>query len=197
MFNLIVIIFFGLIPFYNQALADVMYFKGQLGLSVTTDGSIDGIDVNTQLAAPYPITLGVGLHLGSSHSLALEINYETTKIDELPPSITAIGSDTQTQVAALLNYYYHLPEILIFQPFFGAGAGYTELKIQKNDFKGESFTWQISLGTDIGYTDWLRFVVEARVFKPVDLSLTDENNVDVGDFNTTQVKLLAGVKLKF
>lgn len=181
----------------SAASAKLLYLKGQLGMSVTSDGSIDGTDVDTELAAPYPITLGLGVYITQSSSLALELNYETTKIDELPPSITAIGSDTQTQVAALLNYYYHTPKIFILEPFFGAGVGYTELKIQKNDFEGEGMTWQVSVGTDISYSDWLQFVIEGRVFKPIDVELTDENNIDVGEFNATQIKLLAGIKLKF
>ena len=188
---------FFLLLFSDPVLAKLIYVKGQLGMSVTTDGSIDGTDVNTKLAAPYPITLGLGVYVTSVSSLALELNYETTKIDELPPSITAIGSDTQTQVSAMLSYYYHTPKLFILEPFVGAGAGYTQLKIQKNDFEGESFTWQATVGTDISYSDSLQFVIEGRVFKPVDIQLTDENNVDVGEFNTTQIKLLAGIKLKF
>lgn len=183
--------------FYSpQVFAGLVYFKGQLGLSVTTDGTLDNSEVDTQLAAPYPITLGVGFHLGAMHSLSLELNYETMDIDELPPSITAIGSDTQTQVSAMLNYYFHTPKLLILEPFLGLGVGYTQLTIEKNDFEGEGFTWQVILGSDIRYTDFIYLSTELRLFNPVDVSLSDSNNVDVGDFDTSQVKLMVGLKIK-
>lgn len=166
-------------------------------MSVTTDGTFDGSDVDTKIAAPYPITLGLGIKVGAMSSLALEINYETADIEELPPSVTAIGSDTQTQVSALINYYFHAPKLFFLEPFLGFGVGFTELTIEKNEFEGDSFTWQVSAGTDIKYSDFLYLVGELRVFKPTEFSLTDSNDVEVGDFNTTQVKLLVGLKLKF
>jgi outer membrane protein W len=183
--------------FSSYSQASLIYIKGQLGMSVATNGSIDGTDVNTQLAAPYPVTLGLGVHLTSMSSLALEINYETMDIEKLPPGLTSISEDTQVQTSAMLNYYFHFPEVIFIQPYFGVGAGYVDLKIEKNDFEGQSFTWQSSLGADIEYTSMLNFVLELRVFKPTDLDLDDQNNVNIGQFNTTQVKLLAGVKIKF
>lgn len=190
-----IVVFMVFFAGLNEAYADIFYLKGQLGLSVTTDGTLSGSDVNTKVAAPYPITLGIGFHLGKSHSLALDLNYETMKVTELPPSVTAIGSDTQTQVSAMLNYYYHFPDLLILQPFLGFGAGYTQLTIEKNDFEGDGFTWQAILGTDINYSDFLSFVTELRFFNPVDISLSDSNDIEVGKFNTSQIKLLVGVKL--
>lgn len=196
--NLLRNLIFGCFLFQSQyALGSVVYLKAQLGMSVTTDGTLDGSDVNTQIAAPYPITLGLGVNVGGMSSFALEINYETMDIEDLPPSVTAIGSDTQTQVSAMLNYYFHTPKIFVLEPFIGLGVGYTELTIEKNEFKGDSFSWQISAGTDIRYSDFLYLVGELRVFNPTEFALTDSNDVDVGDFNTTQVKLLVGLKLKF
>jgi hypothetical protein len=196
MFLLSRLFIFTLFFYTPQAFAGLVYLKGQLGLSVTTDGTIDNSEVDTQLAAPYPITLGVGFHLSPMHSLSLELNYETMDIDELPPSITAIGSDTQTQVSAMFNYYFHTPKLLILEPFLGLGVGYTQLTIEKNDFEGEGFTWQVILGADVKYTDFIYLSTELRLFNPVDVSLSDSNNVEVGDFDTSQVKLMVGLKIK-
>jgi opacity protein-like surface antigen len=180
----------------TQALGSTLYIKGQLGLSVTTDGTIDGSEVDTHLAAPYPVTLGLGVYVAPMSSLSLELNYETMDITELPPSVTAIGSDTQTQVSAMFNYYFHAPKILILEPFFGAGVGYTQLTIEDNDFQGEGFTWQVTAGADIYYSDVVYLVMEFRFFNFVGVQLSDQNNVDVGEFNTSQVKLMVGLKVK-
>ncbi len=183
--------------FYSpSAFGSLLYVKGQLGLSVATDGTLDGAEVNTQIAAPYPVTLGFGVHLGAMHSLSLEVNYETMKIDELPPAVTTIGSDTQTQVSAMFNYYFHTPKLLLLEPFLGLGVGYTQLTIEDNDFEGEGFTWQAIVGCDIRYSDFIYFSTEVRLFNPIDISLSDVDNIDKGDFDTSQIKLMVGLKLK-
>lgn len=188
-------VFFVICCFLSPKAFALVYLKAQLGVSVTTDGTVDGTDFDTEIAAPYPITLGLGIKTSPLTSLALEVNYETTDLEELPASFTA-SSDTKKQFSTMLNLYFHTPKILGFEAFAGVGAGYTELTIDKNDYKGDGFTWQLSAGADIPLSKVLALVIEGRFFQPLDINLKDNNELDVGEFDTSQAKLLVGVKLK-
>lgn len=172
---------------------DLVYIKGMLGVGLTTDGTIDGTDVDTDIAAPYPITIGAGAFVSPLFSLGLEINYETAEITEIPSSVT---EDDTKQFGALLNFYFHFPTILKISPFIGAGAGYTIVTLTDNDYEGDGFIWLLTAGFDVNLNEFLSLTSEVRFMEPLDINLEDENGDPVGDFNFSQAKLLVGLKIK-
>lgn len=182
-------------PCAYASAVNLMYLKAQVGLPVVTDGSIDGTDVDTSFDPPYPITLGFGVFITPMTSLALEVNYETGEVTDLPPTMIG-GSDDIKQFGALLNFYFHFPSILRFEPFVGAGVGYSVLTIDNNDYSGEGFIWQISAGLDINWTDFLAITGEARLLEPLSVDIKDDGGVDVGDFDFTHARIMVGIKLK-
>lgn len=175
--------------------ASLMYIKAQLGLPVVTDGTIDGTDIDTNFDAPYPMTLGFGVFITPLTSIALEINYETAEIDELPPSMIG-GTDDTKQFGALLNFYFHFPSILKLEPFVGTGIGYSMVSINDNDYSGDGFIWQLSAGLDINLKDFLALTAEARFLEPLKIDLEDGGGVDVGEFDFSYTRLMVGVKFK-
>lgn len=175
--------------------ASIMYLKAQVGLPVVTDGSIDGTDIDTSFDPPYPITLGFGMHFSPLMSLALEVNYETAELTDLPPSMIG-GSDDLKQFGALLNFYFHFPEILVVEPFAGIGLGYSVVKIDNNDYSGDGFIWQISAGVDLNLKDFLALTAEARLLEPVSIDIEDGGGVDVGKLDFTHARFMVGLKFK-
>lgn len=176
-----------------EAKFDLVYLKAQLGLPMVTDGTIDGTDIDTDVEAPYPITVGLGAFISPLFSLALEINYETAKVTELPSTIT---DDNTKQFGALLNLYFHFPEVLSLEPFIGGGLGYALVRVEENDLTGDGSIWQLSAGFDLNLSEFIALTAEARFLEPIDISLTDENDVDVGDFDYTNARFLVGLKFK-
>ncbi|MCO5113978.1 MAG: porin family protein [Bdellovibrionaceae bacterium] len=179
----------------HAGIFDLMYVKAQVGLPVVTDGSIDGTDIDTSFDPPYPITLGFGVYMSPLTSLALEVNYETAELTDLPPSMLG-GSDDMKQFGALLNFYFHFPALMIVEPFAGVGLGYSIVTIDNNDYDGKGFIWQISAGVDINLKEFMALTAEARLLEPISIDIKDGGGVDVGELDYTHARLMVGLKFK-
>lgn len=178
----------------NADLVDIFYVKGQVGMVITTDGTIGNTDVDYDIAAPYPITIGAGMYFSPLFSLALEINYETQELQDIPDTIT---NDDRKELSGFLNLYFHLPKLLLIEPFIGVGAGYTTITIEENDYETDGFSWHVGAGFDYDLSSLLSLVFEARLETPVGLELEGAGSLDREDIDYTKAKLLVGLKLNF
>ncbi len=174
---------------------DLVYIKGQVGMALTTDGTIGNSKVDYDIAAPYPVNIGVGVYFSPLFSLALEINYETQDLEEIPDTVT---NDEKKEVSGMLNLYFHLPSLLGIEPFVGIGAGFTKITIEENDYDTDGFIYNIGVGLDYKLSGFLNLVAEARIEDPIeDLKLDGAGSLDREDLDYTKAKFLVGLKLKF
>lgn len=173
----------------------LFYVKGQVGMAITTDGTIGNTDVDYDIAAPYPVTIGAGMYISPLFSLALEINYETQDLEDFPDTLT---NEEKRELSSILNLYVHLPGILGISPFINIGAGYTQITIENNDYDTEGFIYNVGVGFDYKLSGFLSLVAEARVEDPIeDFELEGSGSLDREDIDYTKAKLLVGLKLKF
>jgi opacity protein-like surface antigen len=135
-----------------QAANGKMYFAGSVGVSLTDDLDIPGINIS--FSPGYNLGGALGYDMGRFR-VEGEIRYSSVEVDEVNGTPSPIDADLSA-LTFMANGYYDF-EMDSITPYIGVGVGVVDSEIDAGGFGSASETdlayqFMLGLGFDVGST---------------------------------------------